>query len=149
MRRSTLIIGGIAAALIYSGSRALAMQKSVELFQYTIDPKSIEIRLEGLTPVVKFRLNIFNPNKTSVPVKDVAGSVSFRGATVASFINAAPIAIKAREAASIDLKAKLSGIGLMSAIMAKGADQKIGITGIIKTGAFDLPFTYTANPFSK
>lgn len=141
--KGNLLAFGITAGVLYAAYRGWNVKKSVEMFEYSV--KDLKFRMEGLTPVISFKLNIYNPNKTGVPVNDILGQVFFKGNKVASFKNTQAITLAGQEARSIEMKARVNVLNVVSSLLKKDAEKDIKVDGLMKTGWFDLPFKYNYN----
>lgn len=146
MNGKILLIGGGALAL-YLISRAKAIKETVKFLEYT--PGDVSLKFEGLTPIINIRLDIYNPNRTSVPVNGVLGRIFFKGKSVASFTNADKVIINGNESTSVNVKVRLSLFNAAVALLTKDPSRKLEIDGLIKTSVTDIPFGYSYDLNSK
>lgn len=130
------LFGGIA----YLAYRVWNTQASVKMFQYAFE--GVRFTLEGLVPIVYIKLNIYNPNRTTVPVQTVVGNVFYKGNRIASFTNTAQLAINGQENRTIELKVRLSLANVLITVLNKNPAKEVEVSGLIRTGFFDLPFSY-------
>ncbi|RTL56245.1 MAG: hypothetical protein EKK37_17380 [Sphingobacteriales bacterium] len=132
-----LVFGGIA----YAAYRSWNIQKSVTMFEYSFS--HVSVRMSGLTPVVTFSLNIYNPNKTGVPVDNILGEVFYSKQKIASFKNIDSIKLAGNEAKSIQMQARINLFNVASSLLNKTGDKTVMFGGLLKTPFFDLPFNYS------
>lgn len=130
--------GGI---LLWLVSRAKSIKETVQFLEYT--PGKIKLKFEGLVPVLTIRLDIYNPNRTSVPMNGVIGQLYFKGRPVASFVNKEPVNINGNETSSVDMKVKLSLFNTAVALFTKEPKKEVVVDGLIKTAITDIPFNYS------
>lgn len=138
---SKILLIGAGGALLYLVSRAKSITETVRFLEYT--PGAVDLKFEGLVPVLNLRLDIYNPNRTSVPINGIIGQINFKGKPVASFVNTDKVNITANMKSSINLKVRLSLFNTAVALFTKEANKIIDIDGLIKTSITDIPFGYS------
>ncbi len=136
---TALLVGGGWLAM-----RTWSAKRSVEMFEYSVS--DIALRFSGITPILHFKLNIFNPNRQPVPIRDIVGEVVVKGQKVASFQNTNPAKIGAGQKSFIDMQVRLQAVSLVSAILKKQAGLTVDLAGIMRTAFFDMPFNYSFEP---
>lgn len=122
-------------------SRAKAIKETVRFLEYT--PGDVSLKFEGLVPVLHIRLDIYNPNKTSVPVSGILGKIYFKGRSVATFTNTDKVNINDKESTSVNMKIRLSLFNAVVALLTKETNKVLEIDGLIKTVLKDIPFGYS------
>jgi LEA14-like dessication related protein len=141
-KKTTLFLGG-AAILGYAAYKFWKMKESVDLFQYY--PAGIKFSTEGLSLVITVQIDVYNPNRTSVPVKGVVGKLIFKGSTIGTFNNTEDITINALEKHRVELKVRVSAVGVIQAIATKDSKLTIAVQGMIKTPLVDVPLKFSQN----
>lgn len=134
-----LLAGG--GILLWLVARAKAIKETVSFLEYT--PGKIQLKFEGLVPVLSIRLDIYNPNKTSVPMNGILGQLYFKGRPVASFVNNSAVNINGNETSPVDMKVRLSLFNTVVALFTKEPKKEILVDGLIKTSVTDIPFNYS------
>lgn len=134
-----LLLGG--AGLVYLATRAKAIKETVEFLEYT--PRGIELKFEGLVPVLYIKLDIYNPNRSSVPVNGFVGRVFYKGSPVANITHTDRININGNMNSSLTLKVRLSLYNAVVSLLAKDPNKAISIDGLIKTPITDLPVKFS------
>lgn len=141
-KKTTLFIGG-AAILGYAAYQFWKTKESVDLFQYY--PAGIKFSTEGLSLVITVQIDVYNPNRTSVPIKGVVGKLIFKGSTIGTFNNTAAITINALEKHRVELKVRVSAVGVIQAIATRDPKLTIAVQGMIKTPLVDVPLRFSQN----
>ena len=144
MAKRKILTAGILVGAGWLAMRTWSAKRSVEMFEYSVS--DIALRFSGITPVLSFKLNIFNPNEQPVPIRDVVGEVVFKGTKVASFQNTNPAKIGARQKSFIDMQVRLQAGPLLAAIIKKQPGLTVDLTGLMRTAFFDMPFNYSYQP---
>ncbi|TWI80536.1 LEA14-like dessication related protein [Lacibacter cauensis] len=142
MSKGLIIAAGV--GLAWLGIRAAAKKQAFDLLTYGVS--NIALRWNGLTPMLNFKLNIFNPNAESIPVQQVSGKIYFKNAAVATFLNQTAINIAAKSSTAVDMTVRLSLGGFVAALINKTADAQAVVDGLIRTAYFDVPIKYNWQP---
>lgn len=144
MKNKTLLIGAGVAAAVYLGYKAVNVKNSVAFFQYSIS--SIKVSLKNiLQPQIIFGVQVYNPNKTGVPVNEFFGTIKYGNTLLASFNNSSPINLSGNETKVIDVTARVNALALLAQIIAGKAATTLKIDGMLKTGLFDMPVSKTVS----
>lgn len=140
--KGALLIGGGVLGLLYLASRAKAIKETVQYLEYT--PEGIDLHFEGLVPVITVKLNIYNPNRTSVPVDGILGQIRYNGNMVASFTNTERINLNGNESTTVPVKVRLSLFNAAVTLFTKDSNKKLSIDGLIKCSYItDVPFGWS------
>lgn len=142
MKKGWLLIGGAVAAVIYAASRSKAIQETVKYLQYDITGVKFKVS-NILKPEVLLTFNIFNPNKTSVPVQDIIGQIKASGTTIASFSNVSPITINGEQNTSVQVSARISALSLVLKIIRGESLGVLTVDALLKTGSYSIPVVKT------
>lgn len=143
--RKWLMTGGLVTAGILLARGASWTQK-LEMLQYSF--ANFSIRFSGLTPVLSFRLNIYNPNRENVSIRDISGAIKFQGNTISNFnsTNTTDFVVEGKKAVAVEIRANLSLGPVVQAIISKVPGMKVDIDGVMSTPMANIPFTKTFEP---
>ncbi len=140
MNNKKILVGSGVAALVYLGYKAWNVKRSIGFFQYSIS--SVKVSLKNiLQPQIIFGIQIYNPNKTGVPVNEFFGTIKYGNAILANFKNVGQINLSGNETKVVEVAARVSALSLLAQIVAGKNYKAVQIDGIIKTGFFDMPVT--------
>jgi hypothetical protein len=93
-------------------------------------------------PILLIKLNIYNPNRSSVPVNGILGKIYFKGQPLVNFVNEDRLVINGAQTGQVTIRARLSLFSTAVALFQKDPFKKIEIDGLIKTSVTDIPFGY-------
>lgn len=143
MAKSGVVKGLVIGGLAWLGWRTFMVRQSLGLLEYSIPPRSIALRWSGLTPEIHFNLNVFNPNRASIPLQSVAGQVRYKNQVVGSFQSTQPISIKGQENTTVALRTRVQLLNVFQLFLQKRPGTIIDINGILRTNVSDLPLKYS------
>jgi LEA14-like dessication related protein len=144
MNNKKLLVGGGIALLAWLGYKSWNVKRSIDFFQYSIS--SIKVSLKNiLQPQIIFGIQIYNPNKTGVPVNEFFGTVKYGNTLLANFKSTGQINLSGNETKVVDVTARVSALSLLAQIVAGKSYKAVQIDGMIKTGLFDMPISKTVN----
>jgi LEA14-like dessication related protein len=135
----------IAAVAAFAAYRMWNKKESIKFLQYQI--AGLRFRAPNIfSPEITFSINVYNPNKTVIPVNSFFGTIKQSGTIVANFENTSPINLQGNTSQVIDIKANVKAISLVLAIIRNQINLKaVQIDGMIKTGYFDVHVNTTVN----
>lgn len=144
MDNKKLLIGAGVAVAAYLGYKAWNVKHSISFFQYSIS--SIKFSFKNiLQPQILFGIQIYNPNKTGVPVNEFFGTIKYGNTLMASFNSAGPINLSGNETKVIDVVARVNALSLVAQILAGKSYPTVQVDGMIKTSLFDMPLSKTVS----
>jgi LEA14-like dessication related protein len=124
--------------LVWAGYRAWNMNESIKFFQYSFS--GVKFSMNGLSPVATITLNVYNPNRTGVPINDVFGVIKAPdGGILANFKNVSPIQLAGNETATIQLRCTINALAVVLKIIRGTKTPHVNIEAMLKTGVFDMP----------
>jgi LEA14-like dessication related protein len=139
-------IWGVGLAIAaFAAYRVWNTKESIKFLQYQI--AGVKFKAPNIfSPEIIFSINVFNPNKTGVPVNSFFGTIKQNGNIIANFENTTPITLQGNQSQVIDIKANVKAISLILAVIRKQINLKaVQIDGMLKTGLFDMPIHQTVN----
>ena len=142
MKKGGLIVGAIALIGLWARYRVWNVKESIKYFQYNLGGLKINFS-NILQPLVMFDVQVYNPNKTSIPINQCFGTISYQNSQVATFNTTDKINISGQETIIIPVTAKVSALNVITALLRKSATSNLFIEGIIKTSLFDFPISKT------
>ena len=142
MKKSGFIFGGIFLLGLWASYRVWNVKESIRYFQYGITGLKFNFS-NLLSPVVTFSIQVYNPNKTSVPVNQCFGTISYKNAQVAVFNTVGQININGQETVNIPVSAKVSALSVITSLLRKNMTSNLFVEGMIKTSLFDFPISKT------
>lgn len=142
-KRNTIIGVAAAAAVGFMMYKGWSVKRAVKMLDYSIS--NVAIRFSGITPVLYFKLIVYNPNSQAIPASDIVGQVYYRGFDVAVFQNKTPVNIGAQQKASFDMQARIRPGEILQALLKKEPGASVTIEGLLRTSVVDMPFTYKWN----
>jgi len=117
-------------------------KESLKFFQYSIS--GVKFRMNGFTPEIIFAVDVYNPNKTSIPVQAFFGNIKQGTNVIATFNNTNPITIGENTTQTISITAKVKAFSLVMAIINKQVNlHKVDLEAMVKTGFFAMPIKTT------
>jgi len=141
MKGGLIIGGGILIALLLA-RRAKSIKDTVKMLDYM--PRGIDLKFEGLTPVLTLKIDVYNPNRTSVPVDGVVGKISYNGGTLATFSTNEKFSIDGTEAITIPVKVRLSLFNAIVTAFDNDHSKTVRIDGLVKCNYLaDLPISWS------
>lgn len=143
MKRTGLLIGAGIALLAFSG-RAFA--RSLQNLQLSLG--NFRLTFQGFTPVLLFRINVYNPDIVAVNIRSVMGNVVYKNQVVSNFntANTFNITVPPKKEVAIESRATLGLGAIVSAILQKQPGAAVVVRGSLFTGgAVEIPFNRTWN----
>jgi LEA14-like dessication related protein len=140
MHKNSIVVPGLVLAGLYVAYRAWNINQSIDYFQYGINNVRISIS-NIINPLITFNLTVFNPNKTSVPINEAFGVISYNGTQISTFRTLEKININGQETRSIPMEARVSAISVITAALRKSSTTNLQFTGMVKTSFFDFPIS--------
>lgn len=143
--KALLILGG--AGLVYLATRAKTIKETIEFLEY--EPRQVEIKFEGLVPVVLIKLVVINRNRSSVPITGFVGRLLYKGSAFANVNNTERININGDDSTIVTLKVRLSLFNTVVSLFTKDPNKVIAVEGLIKTPVIDVPVKFSYNFITK
>lgn len=142
MKKGGLIVGGLIALGLWASYRVWNVKESIKYFQYGITGLKFNFS-NILKPLVTFSVQVYNPNKTSVPINQCFGTITYQNQQLATFNTTDQINISGQETVIIPVTARVSALSVVTALLRKTTASDIFIQGMIKTSLFDFPIQKT------
>ncbi len=141
MKKAGILLGVIGVGFLALRSRA--MSRSLQNLELTLS--NFSIRFSGLTPVLYFRINAYNPDIEPVNIRSVLGNVFFKDKQIATFnsTNQMNITVAPKRTVAIESRASLGLGALVTALLQKVPGAKVDVKGTLFTGAIEIPFIKT------
>lgn len=140
----TILIGAGAAGLGYLLYKSWNVKKSVDFFQYSISSLKVSFR-NILQPELIFGIQVYNPNKTGVPISEFFGTINYGSVLLANFRSTGPIVLAGSESKVIDVATRVSVMNVLAQIFAGTSQPNVVVNGMLKTPFFDLPIKKTVS----
>lgn len=143
MKKSNLLLGAGVVGLVLLAVRGQASARSLKNLQ--IGFSNFSLRFMGLTPVLFFRINAYNPDVANVTITNVIGDVLFKNSVISTFntANDMNVVVPPKKTVAIDSRATLGLGALVQALLQKVPGAKIEIKGVLNTNHIEIPFVRT------
>ncbi len=140
--KNTMWMGLGAGVLLYAAFHAASVKRTIKFFQYNIS--GIKFNLANLLkPEIIFSVEVFNPNRTSIPVTSFFGVIKHQDTILANFKNNVPVNIAGNETEYVAVSAKVNAITVLLSLIRGKKIKVLTVQGVMKTPMFDLPIANT------
>ena len=138
--KGIFILAG-AAAVIYAISRnAKGLQQSIKYLQYRIAAVNFKI---SWSPTIVFKIGLYNPNDTAIPITGLFGKILSGNTTVATFNATNAVTVTPNKEEILEVSANISALTLVMKIISGQTMKFITIDGVLKTTLFNQDFNKT------
>lgn len=140
MHKGGFIITGLVLLGLWASYRVWNVKESIRYFQYGISGLKFNFN-NILKPIVTFSVQVYNPNKTSIPINQCFGVIMYKDVQVSTFQTTDQININGQETITIPIRANVSALSVITSLLRKSTVTNLDITGMIKTSLFDFPIS--------
>jgi LEA14-like dessication related protein len=136
----TLLLGGGALLAFTAFRKKLA----VDGLNVYADEKGLGARMDGITPIISFRIAIQNPSDESAQVRYFSGYVTANGYTIGNVNSFEPVVIRPNATTYMRVEARMSLLGVVSDIFNAisnhaGVSQDMQLRASMNVGGITLP----------
>lgn len=147
MKTRTSLLIGAGALLAFT---AFKKKLAVDGLNIYADETGLAARMEGLTPIIRFRIAIQNASNESATVRSLFGSIQANNYTIGNINSFSAVTIRPNATTYMYCEARMSLLGIASDIFnaiknQSGINQVVKMQATMNIGGVSIPFTLDYN----